>query len=288
MKILLLTVCLTMILSCCDRIYSLDDFLFEPEKINEYLCPLDMDPEWNVRFVIPDSLYEEVTMTSMGNTIYGFFVRGNPDSVENNDVTILYCHGNTENINRYWGRVEILWEMGYNVFIFDYQGYGRSKGDPSGEALYSDGRSALDYIRTRPEVVVTKLVYYGWSLGSYVATFLSADVDPGAAVVLEAPPASVSRLLQDGVLFELPGSYVAEADFDNEKRIAHIGCPLLMMHGRDDDYVVFERHVPYIWDNAVAPKESLWVDGATHDDIPAVLGNEYNQKVIGFIGTYVD
>jgi len=288
MKIRLMLISLFLIVPHCGRMYSLDDFLFEPEKVNEYLRPSDIDPDWHVRFIIPDSLYEEVAMTSMGKTIYGFFVHGNPDSVANNAVTILYCHGNAKNINRYWGRVEILWEMGYNVFIFDYQGYGKSEGDPSGEAFYSDGRAALDYIKSRPEVNLTKLVYYGWSIGSYVATFLSADVDAGTAVILEAAPASVSRLLQDGALLELPGVYVAEADFDNEKRIANIGCPLLMMHGRDDDYVVFERHVPYIWDNAVSPKQSLWVDGATHDDIPEVLGSDYNREVNGFISMYVD
>lgn len=288
MKTKSLLIALLCILPHCGRLYSLDGFLFDPERIDEYLRPSDMDPDWHVRFIIPDSLYEEVTMTSMGNTIYGFFVHGNPDFSAHNDVTVLYCHGNAKNINRYWGRVELLWEMGYNVFIFDYQGYGKSQGIPSGEALYSDGRIALDYVKSHPDVNATKLVYYGWSLGSYVATYLSADVETGAAVILEAAPASVSRILQDGALFELPGSYVAEADFDNEKRIAHIGCPLLMMHGRDDDYVVFNRHVPYIWDSAVAPKENLWVDGATHDDIPDILGLEYNQRVIGFIDAYVE
>lgn len=288
MKRISLFFMIILLLPYCNRIYNLDDFLFDEEKIDEYLRPADMDPDWHVRFIIPDSLYEEVALNSMGNTIYGFFVYGYPDSIGNNEITILYCHGNAKNINRYWGRVEYLWEMGYNVFIFDYQGFGKSEGEPSGEALYSDGRTALDYLKQRPDVNNTKLVYYGWSLGTYVATFLSADVEPAYALILESAQASTSRLLQDGGLFELPGSYVAEADFDNEKRIADIGCPLLMLHGLDDEYVVWERHAFYVWENAVVPKENLWVEGAAHSDIPEVMGSEYSQEVISFIDDYVN
>ena len=116
-KIMLVSI---LVLAACQRTISLDDFLFEPTQIDEYLRPEDFDDEWGTRFIIPDSLIEPVALTSMGNTIYGFFVYGHPDSANNNQVTILYCHGKDENINRYWTWVEHFWEMGYNVFIFDY------------------------------------------------------------------------------------------------------------------------------------------------------------------------
>ena len=283
MKMKTILLMILMLSLFCTRPFSLDDFLFDPTTVDEYLCPEDIDEDWNVRFIIPDSLYEEIMLTSMDNTIYGFFVQGNPDSSFNNQVTILYCHGKAENINRYWGRVEYLWEMGYNIFIFDYQGYGKSKGSPSGEAFYSDGQEALDYVCSRTDIDTSKIVYYGWSLGAFVATYLSADIDNASALILEASPASVTALLHDGALINLPGYYVAEADFDNEKRIADIGCALFMMHGKVDDFVVFDRHVDLLWDKAVAPKESLWIDGASHDDIPEILGSEYQNRVINFI-----
>ncbi len=270
----------------CARIFSLDDFLFEPTQIDEYLLPEDLE-EWSVRFIIPDTLIEPVTLMSMGNAIYGFFVTGNPDSVAHNAVTILYCHGKDENINRYWERVEYLWEMGFNVFIFDYQGYGKSEGEPSGEALYSDGEESFEYLQSRTDIDTSKIIFYGWSLGAFVATYLAADVHHPAALILEAAPASITAFLRDSGLLNLPGSYVADADFDNENRIADIECPLLMMHGRDDDFVVFDRHVPLIWDNAEEPKEHVWVEGATHDDIPEILGNLYHERIIEFINEYV-
>ena len=278
---------LSVLLLCsCVRVISLDDFLYEPTAVDEYLRYEDL-VEWGTRFIIPDSLVESVVLTSMGNSIYGFFVKGNPDSVTNNEVTILYCHGRSENINRYWVRVEYLWEMGFNVFIFDYQGFGMSEGSPSGEALFSDGREALTYVRTHPDVDTAKIVYYGWSLGTFVVTYLAAEVSHPSCVILEAAIASATALLRDSGLLNLTGSYVVDADFDNEGRIADIESPLLMMHGRADDYVVFDRHVSLIWDNADQPKECLWVEEAGHDDIPEILGSIYHNTIIDFIARHV-
>ncbi|MDH4211240.1 MAG: alpha/beta hydrolase [candidate division WOR-3 bacterium] len=285
MKTQIIILCIIALFGCV-RIISLDDFLYEPTTVDEYLRYEDL-VEWGTRFIIPDSLVESVVLSSMGSRIYGFFVKGNPDSVANNSVTILYCHGRGENINRYWVRVEYLWEMGFNVFIFDYQGYGMSEGSPSGEALFSDGREALTYVRTHPDVDTAKIVYYGWSLGTFVITYLAAEISHPASVILEAAIASATALLRDSGLLNLTGSYVVDADFDNEGRIADIGSPLLMMHGRADDYVVFDRHVPQIWDNAVEPKEFLWVEEAEHDDIPEVLGSVYHGTVIDFLVRHV-
>ena len=61
-----------------------------------------------------------------------------------------------------------------------------------------------------------------------------------------------------------------------------------MLHGLDDDYVVWERHALYVWENAIAPKENLWVEGATHSDLPEFLGTEYNLEIISFINEYVN
>jgi hypothetical protein len=215
--------------------------------------------------------------------IYGYYVTCVPDSAADERVTILYCHGNSTNMNRYWKRVEYLWNMGYNVFIFDYQGFGKSEGSPSGKALYDDGEAALKYVKLRTD----SIVYYGWSLGSYVATHLAADIEHPRALILESAPASVNALLRDAGLVDLPGDYVAQADFNNVKRIGNIDSPLLMMHGLDDDFVVFNRHFPYIWNAAIEPKDSLGVAGAVHDDVPEKLGVEYYSVITDFIDRMV-
>ncbi len=283
--LLLLVVALLLVTGCM----TLDQFLFEPTRVDEYFDPDDIKPEWNIRDVIPDSLVEPVELVSSGgNRIYGFFVRPDPDSqrVLENSTTVIYSHGNGENINRYWGRVELLWEAGFRVFIYDYQGYGRSEGSPSGEACFADARAALDYCRSREDVTDSLIAYYGWSLGTWVATYLAADVRHPFGLMLEAPYASTSTLLQEGALLAVPGGTVAEADFDNERRLPLVGCPALIAYGTDDDYAVPERHAERLieigerWlDLAVEV-----VDGAGHSDVPEVMGyDDYRAMVRGFV-----
>ena len=263
----------------------MDTFLFAPTSVDEYLLPDDVDDAWGVRFVIPESLYEEVVLTAPdGDKIYGFIVQ--PDGPTRDSVTVLYCHGNGDNINRYWGRVELLWEMGYRVFIFDYEGYGRSEGTPSGDACYADGRTALEYILGRTDVNPDRIVYYGWSMGSFVATYLAADSLAPYRVVLECPPASATALVKEGTAFDMPGSFLTEFDFDNEKRIAEIDVPVLMLYGRMDEYLPYQRHALRII-AAAEGKADFKVEAvpdAGHEDLPERLGDRYGELLREFTG----
>jgi pimeloyl-ACP methyl ester carboxylesterase len=266
---------------------TLDSFMFLPTPVESYLNPADMDSAWMVRFVIPCSLYQEVELLSSGgNRIYGFLVQPDGQHPVENNITVLYCHGNADNINRFWGRVERLWEVGFRVFIFDYQGYGRSEGEPSGEACFADGRAALRYLRGRPEVDTARIIYYGYSMGSFIATHLAADSLAPAALMLEAAPASVTALVREGTLLEVPGSFLADLDFDNERRIPLVGAPALLLHGRDDTYLLPERHPRRIISAArgFTALDTVWVAVAGHDNVPETMGEEYGQVLSEFVG----
>ena len=170
-----LLLALVLVLPGCLR---LDSFLFDPTTVDKYLQMTSADSAaWHVRGIIPDSLVEPVTLYGLdSNKVYGFFAR-QPDTTAGvlKDITVIYNHGNGQNINRYWGRVELLWEAGCNVFIYDYEGYGRSEGAPSGAACYADAEAALAYVRAHPDVVDSNIVYYAWSLGSFMACHLATD-----------------------------------------------------------------------------------------------------------------
>lgn len=270
---------------------SLDSHMFGPDRLEGYLNPDDMDPGWEVRFIIPESLYTEVELTSSGGRrIYGFHVR--PDGLHpfENTITVLYHHGNSNSINRFWGRVERLWEAGFRVFIYDYQGYGRSEGTPSGAACFADGAAALGHILALPDVDTTRLVHYGYSMGSFVATHLAADVRRPAAVILEAPPASVTALVREGTLLEVPGSFFVEMDFDNERRLPLVGAPVLLLQGLADSYLLPERHARRVINAARGwvPLDTVWVPGAEHDDLPETMGGEYRRVLADFVGRRVE
>jgi uncharacterized protein len=271
---------------------SLDSFLFDPTRLDhDYLQPADMDASWHVRFIIPDSLIVPVMLTaSAGKEIYGFFVKAGSDSAlpGMEGYTAIYNHGNGANINRYWGRVELLWQTGMNVFIYEYEGYGRCEGTPSGDACYADAEAALKYVLGRQDVDSTKLVYYGWSLGSFMAMHLAVDVRPPAAVVLENPIASTSTVAREAALFKIPGRFLAVADFDNEKRMAALdSTPLLLMFGTLDETAVPERNAEVLLREAVSAGvavDSLPVAGAGHADLMEVMGYpQYREALARFI-----
>jgi pimeloyl-ACP methyl ester carboxylesterase len=298
-------------LSC----FRLDSFLFDPSKVTEYLNPADMDSSWHVRFIIPDSLIEPVTLTVPGgNRIYGFFVRQpsdtaafakvrspkstahglksaesakSVDDAPESRATVIYNHGNGQNINRYWGRVELLWEMGLNVFIYDYEGYGKSEGTPAGDACYADAEIALEYVLARPDVVDSNVVYYGWSLGSFMACHLAADFDAKPrCLILENPMASMSALAEEGAVLGIPGSFLVDADFDNEVRMRFLGCRTLIIYGKKDDTAVPERNALVLLDKAYGwiPTTAWPVENAGHDDLPeAMTWPEYSRVIKAFI-----
>jgi pimeloyl-ACP methyl ester carboxylesterase len=254
---------------------KLDNLLFNTKKLSSYSIS---------SCVIPDSMREFVSLQSMGNPIYGFFVKSGGG---NSDKTILYCHGNKESIEAYWDRVELLYEGGYNVFIFDYQGFGMSGGEASEEALHADGRAALSYVLGRPDVISKNVIFYGYSLGAVVAIELAAKVRQPRTLICESPFASGAALVQSGTLIDIPGQYVLKGEFNNAAMIRGVRAPFLLFHGTDDRFIDIEKNGQVVFDNANEPKEFIRVSGAGHTTVPYVLGvDTYLQDISDFLQTH--
>lgn len=285
--VILITIGMVALAAGC-RVFTLDSFYFDPEKLDgEYLQPEDFEDYYHIRNVIPDSLREQVILSVSGNSVYAFFVPA-PETIVD-PITVIFSNGNDRNINRFWCWVETLWECGYNVFIYDYEGYGKSGGDASDEACFRDVRAAIDYIRARPGINTSRIIYMAVSMGTYVATYAAADYITPKLLILESPPASTAALVKDSYLLGLPAGYFSDAtDFDSEKRIDRINCPLFIMAGEEDDYVVFERNGEILFSKAREPKELWLVNGAKHTDIKDVVGHaEYRNRVMGFVNQYL-
>ena len=261
---------LLVVLSVLTAGCTLDAFMFDPVPLDGYVLPDS---------VIPVEHREMVTLQQDGHTIYGFFV-SQPDSlsVEPHPV-VLYHHGNDEHIPHFWPRVEYLYRCGFDVFIYDYRGYGMSTGRcETEEDLLADAELAWNYVRSRDDVDTTQIVEYGLSLGCVPAIWLAAERHQALAVIVEAPYRNAEALVQTGTILNIPGRYVMQGTFDNEARIPQIGTKLLMMHGVDDDFIPIDKHGDPLFDAARNPKTYLRVEGAGHVTIPTTMG----------IDTYID
>ncbi len=237
------------------------DFMFFPGvELDAYELPDNQ---------IPEDLLEQISLESSdGNTIEGIWAHVDGEA----PATFLYSHGNGQNIDHYWDRVQLLWEEGYEVFIYDYPGYGMSTGDPSEDGVYAAAVAAHDHVIERTAsadgdtAISLGVAYYGWSLGTAPTTYLAAEIEEPAAMFLEAPMACSQALVEDSMNMAVPSGYVIEMELDNVGRIAEIDAPKVLMHGIEDDYIgVYNSELLY--EAADLPLYSWYPTTADHGNV---------------------
>lgn len=106
-----------------------------------------------------------------GTRLHGWFLHARGERVG----TVVYFHGNAQNLTSHVHFVEWLPARGFDVFVFDYRGYGKSAGVPSRAGVHLDGLAALAYVRSRGDVVRDRLLVFGQSLGGAVAVAALGD-----------------------------------------------------------------------------------------------------------------
>ena len=241
-------------------------FVFFPER------ELVGNPgHWGIQF-------EEVRFqASDGVELHGWFVPGP------RDVTWLWCHGNGGNISHRLEDLMILHRnLGVNVFLFDYRGYGLSEGKVSEKGTYRDAEGALDYLRSRSDVNSRKVVYFGRSLGAAVAVWL-ATLHPPKGLVLESPFASIKEMAKRAFRW-LPLHLLVGAKYDSLSRIPKVDCPLLILHG-DRDEVVLISQGRKLYDAATEPKSFYVIEGAAHNDTYIVGQEPYYRALAHFLAS---
>ncbi|MBN1816362.1 MAG: alpha/beta hydrolase [Sedimentisphaerales bacterium] len=185
--------------------------------------------------------------------------------------TVLISHGNAEDIGYGRESIEMFVEHGYNVLAYDYRGYGTSDGRPSERNTYEDIEAAYQYLLSRANVPAGRIIVLGRSVGSGPATYL-AGRNPVGALLLEAPFVSAFRVVTSVPLLPFD-------KFNNLARIDKVACPVLIVHGRADEVVAF-WHGQKLFARANEPKLHLWVDGAGHNDLYVVAGEDYWQALL--------
>jgi hypothetical protein len=256
--------------------FNLDDALFNSQKLSSYTLPTT---------VIPESLRTQVVLESQGKKIYGYFAKSKaPQQI----YTILYNHGNKDHLQFYWDRVEYLYRTGANVFVYDYQGFGMSEGEPSEDGVYSDAAAALQYVLSRKDVDRNRIVFYGFSLGCAAAVDLAANVMTPSSIVLEAPFASSTAMAKSGYLLDIQSSFIMRGVYDNAAKIKRVHAPLLLMHGESDSFIDIQQNGQVVFDNANEPKTFLRIQGANHSEIPQKMGvDQYIDVVRKFIAPVI-
>ena len=177
-----------------------------------------------------DNSIEEVTINSkIGHQLNGLIF--NPE-IPKPKGTIIYFHGNADNLQR-WGQYAVdFTSLGYTVVMFDYAGFGKSTGNPSEKVLYGDSEDIWDWVSKN--ITDTNLIVYGRSLGTAIASELSSKHQP-AQLILETP---FDKFIQDRLKIFFP--FGLKYQFPNYKYLSSVKCPITIFQGSNDWVVSIE------------------------------------------------
>ncbi len=243
-------------LSACNNL------IFHPEK-KHYIEPAQVNIEArNVYF-----------NTSDGLKLHGWFLPAK-DSAR---ATILFLHGNAQNISTHIASIFWLPDAGFNVFIFDYRGYGYSEGQPSIEGLLIDFNAAMDALKNIKEIDTNKIFIFGQSLGAAISLQGLSQYQPRKnikGIIVEGAFTSyrdISRETLDRFWltwpFQYPLSYLITdccRPIDAVKNISPI--PILIVHSNDDQAIP-AHHATNLHAASEHPKQLWLFDGYSHIQI---------------------
>lgn len=202
-------------------------YLFQDKII---FHPVELSADYQFKF---DQPFLEITITSkLGNRLNGLVFSAN---IPKPKGTILYFHGNADNIQR-WGEYVIdLTSLGYTVIMFDYAGFGKSTGKISEEVLYRDSEDIWEW--SKLNLPSANFIIYGRSLGTAMALQLASIHSP-TQLILETP---FYQLVQNRFEFFTP--FGLKYCFPNYEYIQKIDCPITIFHGTNDPIIPFEEAI---------------------------------------------
>ncbi len=196
---------------------------------------------------------------------------------------ILFCHGNAGNISHRLDSIQIFHQLGLDVFIFDYRGYGQSEGKPSESGTYQDVAAAWHYLVAVSQLPPNRIIVFGRSLGGAVAAWQARTHKPGL-LVLESTFTSVPDLASQMYPY-LPVRLLSRFKYDTREYLEGVACPVLIVHSRDDEMMPF-GHGQQLFAAASEPKRFLEISGS-HNEGFIISGKHYQEGLNAFISDYL-
>lgn len=209
---------------------------------------------------------EPVVFTAKdGTQLQGWFIPSSKGPTEQAAATVIHAHGNAGNMSAHWPLVSWLPERNFNLFMFDYRGFGHSQGRPSQKGLQDDTQSAIEYVRHRSDIDPKKLVLLGQSLGgnNILAAIGHGDHTGIRAIILDSTFSSYSAIANQMI----PGSgFLLDDSYSADRFIASVSpIPLLIIHGQQDHVVPWE-HSEILFALAGEPKQKVIIPDGDHID----------------------
>ncbi len=208
--------------------------------------------------------------------------------------SVIFFHGNAQNITTHIASVYWLPKQGFDVYIFDYRGYGRSQGFPSVEGVMTDAATVLKYVIT--DLGKKNVVVFGQSLGGVIALNAVSRFDKKQsikALVVDSSFSGFREIAREKLsdiwltwIFQYPLSYAFTASYDPKLAAAKIApVPLLVIHGNADNIIPM-HHGKKLFEAAYSPKLFWKIESGKHI---SSMGNQgIREKFLRFLDAAVN
>ena len=210
-------------------IYGLIAALFYAYQQHFFFQPKQLDTSHKYQFVhgIP---YTETKLAFDSSTVIDVIRFLPADSVKG---IVLFFHGNNSNIEHYSQYAPYFTQKGYECWMPDYPGYGRSTGKMDVDVLQK--LSIQLYKMARVKYKPSEIIIYGKSLGTGLAAYLASQRDC-RHLVLESPYYSLSSVA-DNYLFFLPVHRLVKYNLDTYRYFDDVTAPITVIHGGKDPLI---------------------------------------------------
>lgn len=204
-------------------------FYFGQEKLLFY--PIKLDESYNFRFVNG----EEINLTSPdGIRLNNLLIKSTQTSSKG---LIFFLHGNAGALDR-WGYIAKFYnELGYDVFIPGYRGFGKSEGNISNQKqLFDDAQQAYEYIKGLYKE--DQIIVMGFSIGTGIAAHLASENNP-CMLILNAPYYNLETLVKSYVSFA--PTFLLKYSLETDKYLRDCEMPIILFHGDNDEIIHYEN-----------------------------------------------
>jgi fermentation-respiration switch protein FrsA (DUF1100 family) len=213
--------------------------------------------------------FESVDFTSTdGLKLNGWYV-----PAPNSRFTLLFCHGNAGNIMHRLDSINTFYNLGLSCFIFDYRGYGRSRGKPSEQGTYLDADAAYKWLTEKKKIPPDEIIIFGRSLGGCIAAHLARTAKPKALAI----ESTFTSYVDMGRKFYpyMPVRWFARFSYSAVGYIRDVHCPVMIVHSANDEIVPFEFGRK-LYQEANEPKRFAEIFGS-HNDGFIISGDAYTR-----------
>jgi fermentation-respiration switch protein FrsA (DUF1100 family) len=180
--------------------------------------------------------------------------------------TVLFSHGNAEDLGDLSGYLEEFRQHGFSVIAYDYSGYGTSSGKPTEQSARLSAEAVYDFLVRTRGIPPDRIIVWGRSIGSGPSVHLAVNRAVGG-LVIESGFTSAFRVMTHIRLLPFDR-------FDNLRDLERVVCPVLVIHGTRDEIIPF-RHGQQLFDKAREPKMRLWVEQSGHNNLGDTAGTAY-------------